>query len=155
VLSVLSSFADQSSSLYPVKRAGEQALLAITIDPVDRSQLEVKLAQAREREAEDMAGRGDGDATVTALNARYDLLHAAQRDLLSVPVHGTRWQAARRQLFGESDQPMSTIEHDLQTTGQERSSADVVQLVAGFDAQRRPIETELGRPAAPPGQTGG
>jgi DNA-directed RNA polymerase specialized sigma24 family protein len=149
VISVLSSFAGPTSSLYPLKRTGENTLLAITTDPVDRAQLEMKLAQTREREGEDMAARGDGDTTVTVLGLRFQLLRSAEHDLISAPVHDSRWKTARDHLFKESDVRMSAIERDLQSTGQDRSAAEVGQLVAAFDADRSPLETELGRPAQP------
>jgi DNA-directed RNA polymerase specialized sigma24 family protein len=148
VLAVLSSFAGPESSLYPLKRTGESALVAISFDPVDRAQLEIKLAQAREREAEDLAGRGEGDLTVQALDDRYQLLDAAERDLLSVPVHDSRWRSARDKLFNESDVQMTPIERDLQATGQNRSAQDVTRLVASFDTGRQPLEAQLGRPPA-------
>jgi hypothetical protein len=154
VLAVLASFAGPTSSLYEVKRTAESVLVAIDIDPVDRAQLEIKLAQTREREAEDMAGRGDGDRTVAALDDRYRLLRAAGRDLLSVSVHDARWRAARDELFKKSDVQVTAVQRDLQDTGQTRSEQDVERLVTSFNADRRPVETELGRKAAPaPGDT--
>ena len=78
-----------------MKRAGESALVAVSADPVGRADLEIKLAQTREREAEDMAARGDGDRAVAALDSRYQLLRAASRDLLATSAHTTRWTSAR------------------------------------------------------------
>ncbi|HSR22992.1 MAG TPA: sigma factor [Candidatus Eisenbacteria bacterium] len=150
VLAVLSSFAGPTSSFYPLKRSAESALLAVDLDPVDRSQLEVKLAQTREREAEDTATRGDGDRTVDALASRYQLLIAADRDLLSVSVHDSRWKAARDKVFRESDLQMTSIEQDLRASGQSRSAQDVDRLVVSFNTERRPLETQLGRPPAQP-----
>ncbi len=147
VLSVLSSFAGPTSSFYPLKRTGESVLVAVQISPVDRAQLEINLAEAREREAEDMAARGNGDATEAALSQRYRLLQAAGRDLLSVSVHDAKWRAARKRLFDKSDIQMTAIEQDLKATGQTRSMQDVARLSTKFDVQRRPVETELGRPA--------
>jgi DNA-directed RNA polymerase specialized sigma24 family protein len=146
-LAVLSSFAGPTSSFYPVKRWGESALVTVDFDSVDRAQLEIKLAQTRAREAEDMAGRGEGDPTVTALGARYQLLAAAGHDLEAVPVHDARWRSARDKLFKESDVTMLSVERDLNATGQARSAQDVEHLVASFDAERQPVETQLGRPA--------
>ncbi|HEY4026350.1 MAG TPA: DUF5667 domain-containing protein [Candidatus Dormibacteraeota bacterium] len=149
-LAVLSSFAGPTSSLYPLKLWGESALLAVDFDRVDHAQLEIKLAQTRAREAEDMSGRGHGDTTVAALTARYELLRGAGRDLEAVPVHNARWQLARDRLFKESDVAMSSVERDLIATGQVRSSQDVERLVASFNAYRQPVETQLGRPAPAP-----
>jgi DNA-directed RNA polymerase specialized sigma24 family protein len=152
VLAVLSSFAEPTSSFYPVKRLGESALLTIQVDPVDRAQLEINLAETRDREAEDMAARGDGDQTVAALTDRYSLLSGAGRDLLSVSVHDSRWKAARQRLFQKSDESMASIERDLDATGQARSRQEVEQLAANFDVSRKPVETELGRTTPAPSE---
>jgi DNA-directed RNA polymerase specialized sigma24 family protein len=155
VLAVLSSFAGPTSSFYPLKRTAESALVAVQLDPVDRAQLEIKLAETREREAEDMAARGEGDTTVGVLANRYQLLTAADRDLIAASVHDPRWKSARDKLFKESDVQMTSIERDLQATGQDRSDQEVGRLVAGFDTDRRPLETQLGRAAAQPSDQGG
>lgn len=147
VLAVLSSFAGPTSSFYSLKRTGESVLVAIQLNRVDRAQLEINLAETREREAEDMAARGNGDQTETALNQRYQLLQTAGRDLLSVSVHDAKWRTARQRLFTKSDAQMTAIEQDLKATGQTRSMQDVARLATNFDVQRRPVETELGRPA--------
>lgn len=153
VLAVLSSFAEPTSSFYPMKRMGESALLAIQVDPVDRAQLEINLAETRDREAEDMAARGDGDQTVTAVSDRYAMLTAAGRDLLSVTVHDSRWKAARQRLFDKSDTSMVSIERDLDASGQTRSRQDVERLAASFDVSRKPVENELGRATPAPSQS--
>lgn len=155
VLAMLVSFAGPESGLYPLKRTGEDALIAVNLDPVNRAQLEVKLAQTRQREAEDMAGRGDGDRAVEAVSTRYDLLRAAGRDLAGVTSHDSRWRAARDRLFKESDLQMTPLQRDLQAIGQGRSAQEVQQLVAGYDADRKSLETQLGRQSGPgsPGAT--
>jgi DNA-directed RNA polymerase specialized sigma24 family protein len=156
VLAVLSSFAGPASSFYPLKRSAESTLVAVQVDPVARAGLRIKLAQTREREAEDLASRGDGDRTVEVLNARFQELTDADRDLLAASVHDGDWKATRDKLFRESDVQMKTIERDLQATGQDRSSQDVQRLAAAFDAERHPLETELGRqPTKPASPTGG
>jgi hypothetical protein len=154
VVAVLSSFAGPTSSLYPLKRTGESVLLAVSLDPVSRADLEIKLAQTREREAEDMAGRGDGDRTAAALDNRYALLRAAEHDLLAASVHDPRWRSARDRLFKESDVPVTPIVRDLQVSGQARSAQDVQRLVAAYEADSRPLEVQLGRQPAQPGQPG-
>lgn len=154
VLAVLSSFAGPTSSFYSLKRTGESALIAIQVDPVDRAQLEVNIAETREREAEDMASRGNGDETVAALSERYRLLTAAGHDLVAVSVHDSRWRNARQRLFDKSDAQMTAIERDLQATGQTRSEQDVQRLAAEFEASRKPVETELGRTTPAPSQNG-
>ncbi len=156
VLAVLSSFADPASLLYPVKRSSEATLVAVSLDPVDRAQLEIKLAQTRAREAEDMAGRGDGDRAAAAVDDRFRLLRAAARDLVSTSVHDARWRAARDRLFRESDVAMTTVDTDLQAGGQTRSAQDVERLVADYQRDRKTLESQLGRPSpqqGPPAAT--
>jgi DNA-directed RNA polymerase specialized sigma24 family protein len=150
VLAVLSSFAEPTSAFYGLKRTGEQALLTLQVDPVDRANLEINLAETREREAEDMASRGNGDETVTVLEDRFALLTAASHDLVSAPVHDARWRAARQRLFAKSDASMRSIEDDLDASGQARSRQDVERLAANFDVSRKPVETELGRATQAP-----
>lgn len=150
----LSMFAGPESLLYPLKRAGESTLVAINVDSVDRAQLQVKLAQTREREAEDMASRGEGSRTVMALSDRYALLRAAGRDLASVPPtrRDKRWQTARERYFKEADKLVGQIGRDLLATNQRPEAEEVQQLVSRFEAERRPVEAELGRQASEPGQ---
>jgi DNA-directed RNA polymerase specialized sigma24 family protein len=150
VLAVLSSFAEPTSAFYGLKRTGEMALLDIQVDPVDRANLEINLAETREREAEDMASRGNGDDTVAVLDDRYALLAAAGHDLLTASVHDAKWQAARQRLFDKSDTSMTSIERDLDAAGQSRSRQDVERLAANFDVSRKPVETELGRTTPAP-----
>ncbi|HKF76008.1 MAG TPA: DUF5667 domain-containing protein [Candidatus Dormibacteraeota bacterium] len=166
VLAVLSSFAGPTSGLYELKRSGESILLAANLDPVDRAGLEVKLAETRDREAEDMAGLGNGDLAVQAVDSRFTMLRAAGHDLLLASAHDARWRAARDRYLKESDVQMTSIERDLQATGQARSAAEVQQLATQFQADRQPVDSDLGvtpppqpdtgnpaptQPAAPPG----
>jgi len=150
VLAVLSSFANPDSSLYPLKLTGESALVNFNMDAVNRAQLQIKLAQTRQREAEDMASRGYGDLTVGALNSRFTLLRTAGRDLTSVQIHDKRWKAARDRLFKESDVTMTGIERTLRSTGQGQSAADVDHLVTAYESDRKALQAELGpQPAQP------
>jgi hypothetical protein len=150
VLAVFSAFSEPDSSLYALKRAGEAGLLTVSLSPVDRAQLEVKLAQTRQREAEDMASRGEGDYAARALGDRYTLLKNAATDLNGVSLHDARWRAARDRLFTESDVSETSIVHNLQVTNQARSVADVEQLVNAYAEDRKPLEAALGRQ---PGQS--
>jgi len=143
VLAVLSSFANPSSALYPLKLAGESTLVRVNMDRINRAQLEIKLAQTREREAEDMAARGDGDLTVEALDRRFALLRAAGGDLSAVQVHDRRWKTARDRLFSESDVTVTEIERELEATGQTRSKAEVDQLATAFATDRKALQAEL------------
>jgi uncharacterized protein DUF5667 len=154
VLAVLSSFAGPTSSLYPLKRTGESVLLTLSLDPVGRADLEIKLAQTREREGEDMASRGDGDRASAALSSRYQLLRAASRDLLAASVHDARWRAARDRLFRESDVPVTPIVRDLEVSGQARSAQDVQTLTASYQKDSQTLQTQLGRKPADQGAPG-
>jgi hypothetical protein len=160
VLAMLSSFANPNSALYPLKLTGESTLVRVNMDRVNRAQLEIKLAQTREREAEDMAARGDGDLTVQALGRRYTLLRAAGSDLSSVQVHDARWKAARDRLFAESDVTETEIERELEATGQSRSKADLDRLATAYEADRKALQAQLAPqptqpvvPATPPPPT--
>lgn len=148
VVAVISSFAGPESSLYQVKRDTESILVTVNVDPVSRAQLELNLAQTREREAEDMASRGDGPRTADVLSDRFLLLRAASRDLISVPDHSARWRATRDRLFQEADVQMTPILRDLQLSRQTRSAQDVQNIVAGYETDAKQLDAELGRPQA-------
>jgi DNA-directed RNA polymerase specialized sigma24 family protein len=154
VLAVLSSFAGPTSSLYPLKRTGESVLLTVSLDPVARADLEIKLAQTRERESEDMASRGDGDRATAAASSRYQLLRAASHDLLGASVHDARWRAARDRLFKESDVPVTPIVRDLEVSGQARSAQDVQNLTAAYEKDSQALQGQLGRKPADQGAPG-
>ncbi|MDQ6900932.1 MAG: hypothetical protein M3072_15770, partial [Candidatus Dormibacteraeota bacterium] len=73
-LALVSAFADPNSNLYPFKRLGESMLLVAPTGQASHIDLELKLAQLREREAEDMAASKHGDLAVKAERDRVDLL---------------------------------------------------------------------------------
>jgi DNA-directed RNA polymerase specialized sigma24 family protein len=150
---LLSSFAEPDSPLYPLKLTGEGVLVAMDISPVSRADLEVKLARTREREAEDMAVHGKGGLAVQALRARYQLLLAAGRDLLSVPEadRDRGWRSTRDEFFAEEDKAETLIERDLEAGGQ-RQAADRAQTVVGdYERDRKALDASLGRrPTRPP-----
>ena len=143
VLAVLSSFANPTSALYPLKLAGESTLVRVNMDRINRAQLEIKLAQTREREAEDMAARGYGDLTVEAVDHRFALLRAAGGDLTAVQIHDRRWKTARDRLFSESDVTVTEIERELEATGQTRSKAEIDNLVTAYAADRKALQADL------------
>jgi hypothetical protein len=78
------------------------------------------------------------------------MLRAAGRDLLLVSAHDARWRAARDRYLKESDLQMTSIERDLQATGQVRAAAEVQQLATQFQADRQPVDSELGVPPPQP-----
>ncbi|HZV49307.1 MAG TPA: DUF5667 domain-containing protein [Candidatus Dormibacteraeota bacterium] len=144
---LLSSFAEPDSFLYPLKLTGEGILVAMDISPVSRADLEIKLARTREREAEDMAVHGKGQLAVEALRARYRLLLAAGRDLLSVPEadRDSGWRSTRDEFFAEEDKAETLIERDLESSGQRRAEDQAQAVVADYERNRRGLDAALGR----------
>ncbi|HLH67506.1 MAG TPA: sigma factor [Candidatus Dormibacteraeota bacterium] len=144
---LLSSFAEPNSLLYPLKLTGEGILVAMDISPVSRADLETKLARTREREAEDMAVHGQGWLAVEALRARYQLLLAAGRDLLSVPEpdRDQRWRSTRDAFFAEEDKSETLIERDLEASGQRQAESQAQAVVASYERNRRALDAALGR----------
>jgi hypothetical protein len=151
VLALLSSFADPDSFLYPVKQGSESVLLALSLDPVGRAELEVKLARTRELEAEDMASRGEAALAVQAMQERYQLLRAAAQDLASVPPtsRDAGWRQARQQFFAEEDRQVTLVPQELAQHHERQGVAEVDQIVAGYEAQSQSLDRELGRKSAP------
>lgn len=149
-LAVVSSFADPDSLLYPLKRLGESALIAVTPDPVNRADLEVKLSQAREREAEDMASRGKGVLAVQAVRDRVSLLQASAQDLSTAPSHNNRWRNARNQLLNAAGAPLDEVERELDVTGQPRAAEEVRRVDVEWVRQQQSLRQSLGQPAPTP-----
>ncbi len=151
VLALLSSFADPDSFLYPLKQASESVLMALSLDPVGRAELEVKLARTRELEAEDMAARGEGALAVQAMQQRYQLLRAAAQDLASVPLasRDASWRQARQQFFAEEDRQVTLVAQELAQHHERQGVQEVNQIVASYEAQSQSLDRELGRKTAP------
>jgi DNA-directed RNA polymerase specialized sigma24 family protein len=150
MLTALSVLANPDSPFYPIKRLGEAALIAVDGDPVSRAQLEVRLAQVREREAEDMAGRGEGDRAVEVMSDRFDLLRDASRDLIASSSRGSKWKDTRDRLFQEASHPTSTVQRDLRVTGQKAAADQIAQLSRNYESDRKQLDPQLGRPAPSP-----
>jgi len=157
-LAVVSSFADPDSLLYSLKRLGESALVAVTPDAVSRAELEVKLSQTREREAEDMASRGKGELAVQAVRDRISLLQAAGQDLSGSAPGASRWRQARNQFINAAGAPLDQVERDLEVTGQPQAAEQVRQIDVDWVRQQQSLRQSLAQPAptpsAPP-RTGG
>jgi hypothetical protein len=150
MLTGLSVLANPDSPFYPIKRLGEAALVAVDGDPLSRAQLEVRLAQVREREAEDMAGRGDGDRAVEVMGDRFDLLRDASRDLIASSSRGSKWKATRDRLFQEASHPTTTVQRDLRVTGQRAAADRIAQLSRDYESDRKQLDSQLPPPAPSP-----
>lgn len=150
LLTALSAFADPDSPFYPIKRVAESALIAVDGNQLTRAQLEIRLAQVREREAEDMASRGDGDRAVQAMSDRYDLLRDASRDLIASSSRGTQWKSTRDRLFQEASHPTTTVQRDLRVTGQRNSADQIAQLSRNYESDRKQLDPQLGHPTPSP-----
>jgi DNA-directed RNA polymerase specialized sigma24 family protein len=149
-LAVVSSFADPDSLLYALKRSGESVLVAATPDALSRADLEVKLSQTREREAEDMASRGKGRLAVLAVRDRVSLLRAAARDLSRASPRGSRWRSARTRFTDAAGAPLDQVERDLGVTGQPASAEQVRQIDVEWVRQQPSLRQSLGVPAPSP-----
>jgi hypothetical protein len=148
--SVVSSFADPDSLLYPLKRLGESVLVGATPSPVSRADLEIKLSQTREREAEDMASRGKGDLAVQAVRDRISLLQAAVRELSSTSARNSRWRDTRNSFFGAASTPLDEVERDLEVTGQPSAAQEVRGIDVDWVHQQPSLRQSLGLAAPSP-----
>jgi len=149
-LAVVSSFADPDSLLYSLKRLGESVLIAVTPDAVSRADLEVKLSQTREREAEDMASRGKGELAVQAVRDRVNLLQAAAQDLSGASPRDARWRKARNQFIGAAGAPLDQVERELEVTGQTPAAEVVRQIDVDWVHRQESLRQSLGQPAPAP-----
>jgi DNA-directed RNA polymerase specialized sigma24 family protein len=150
LLTALSAFADPDSPFYPVKRVAEVALVAVDGDQLSRAQLEIRLAQVREREAEDMASRGQGDRAVEVMSDRYDMLRDASRDLIASSSRGSQWKTTRDKLFQEASNPTTTVQRDLRVTGQGGAADQIAQLSRNYETDRKQLDPQLGHPTPSP-----
>jgi hypothetical protein len=105
----------------------------------------------REREAEDMASRGDGVRTVDAMSDRYDLLRDASRDLIASQTRNSTWKSSRDKLFDEASHPTTVVQRDLRVTGQNSSADQVAQLSKAYESDRKQLDPQLGHPTPSPG----
>lgn len=152
-LAALASIADPDSPLYPVKRAGESALFALNTDRVGRADLEVKLAQARTREAEDMASRGGGALAAQAVRDRIDLLRRAADDLGRAQNHDGRWRSVRDELFAAGSDSLVGVERDLDAKSEPGPAGLVRALDQTWLRQQPDLERRLGKPQPAPSAT--
>ena len=144
VVAVGASFSTPDSSLYGVKRAGEGALIGLARDPVARSDLEVKLAEERLREAETMAANGKPDLALDTLADRYSELRDAGDRLSSAPTHDARWRAARTRFLDEASKPVAPLQRQLTQKGYPTWAAQASDMATQFQRYLDQLTPSLG-----------
>jgi hypothetical protein len=156
ILAIAADFSTPDSGLYPIKRAGESALLGLSRDPVGRSDLEVNLAEERLREAETMAATGKPDLALDALSARYAELRDAGDRLAAPQAHDSRWSGARGRYLDEANKPVLPLERELSQKGYPSWAKQAAGMASDFQKyleQLRPrLGVKAGGGAAPPTQ---
>lgn len=143
-LSLAAMISGPDSSLYPVRLAGERALLAATRDPVSKAGLKVDLADQRYRDAEDMADKGRGDLAIDALKSYYSLLRDSGNALAAMSNRGPKWQSARDHFARTESRDMAGIEHVLALRHAVSAAAGVAALQDAYSKQRPDLDKRLG-----------
>jgi hypothetical protein len=149
VLAVAASFSEPDSSLYPVKRTGESTLLMLSRDPASRSDLDVKLAEERLREAETMASNGKPDLALDALSARYAELRDAGDRLAADRIHDSRWNAARTRFVDEANKPIAPLQRQLSQKGHPSWAKQATNEQADFQSYLEALLPQLGIKPSP------
>jgi hypothetical protein len=168
VVAAAADFSTPDSSLYTVKRAGENMLLRLSRDPVSRSDLEVNLAEERLREAETMAAVGKPDLALQALATRYSELRDAGDRLAAPQARNARWTDARDRYLDEAGKPVLPLERELSQKGYPSWAKQATDMASGFQKYLEQLRPRLGvkagggappptqpSPPATPGATGG
>jgi hypothetical protein len=151
VLAAGASFSGPDSSLYPVKRTGENILLAHARDPVSRSNLEVNLSEERLREAEAMAAAGRPDLALDMLSVRYSELRDAGNRLAADQVRDSRWRDARGRFLDEAAKPVAPLQRQLQQKGYPTWAAQATAVAGDFAKYLDGIKPKLGVKASSSG----
>ncbi len=140
----LAALSEPDSSLYGLKRAGENALVAVySLDASGKAGLQVRLAQMRLREAEAMAQAGKPNLVLQAVRERYNTLRSASQ-VLSTASHDAGWRSARTRLLDEENVDLGTLEQQLTSAGYGDAAARVREEVQRFQADRRTLDVPLG-----------
>ncbi|MFZ0218316.1 MAG: DUF5667 domain-containing protein, partial [Candidatus Dormiibacterota bacterium] len=149
MVAIMSMFADPDSPFYTTKRIAENVLLAVQFDPTNKANLELELAQTRDREAEDMAIAGRGKLAATAVSDRYTLLRDAAQNLSKSSRRDSRWQSERSTYEQDAALSTDTIQAELTQANQAGAAAQVKQLTNRFQSQRKSFEAGLATRASP------
>jgi hypothetical protein len=150
ITAVAADFSEPDSPLYPLKELGEGALAAMTVDPVSNADLKVTYASQRLREAEAMAARGHSDLAVDSVRGRLQDLRESAQSLLGESSRTDRWIRVRDRLVEEEGRSLTPIEQTLEGKGDTDAAAEVRQLAANFDSERKTLDKELTAPVAKP-----
>jgi hypothetical protein len=135
--------------LYGVRLQGERLLIAVNRDPVAQASVRIDVANARYRDSEDMADRGNGDLAVSSLTAFYDNLRTSAHQLAAQKKHNAAWKAARDKYAKAEDKTADSIIHQLTEHGDKDAVASVAALQQQFVKDRAVLDPELGiKPAA-------
>jgi hypothetical protein len=121
----------------------------VQFNPTNKANLELDLAQTREREAEDMAIAGHGNLAVRAVSDRYTLLRDAALNLSRSTDRNQQWQSEKSAYENAAALPTDPIEAELTLANQPKAAAQVKQLTNQFQTQRKSFEAGLA-PKPPP-----
>jgi DNA-directed RNA polymerase specialized sigma24 family protein len=144
LLAFAANFSTPSSAMYPLKRADENLLLALTFDRVAKANLEVKLSDERLREAETEAATRHSGKAVQAMSDRFDSLRAAASDLGAVQRHSASWKKTRDYYVQQASEPVDPLNRLLSTNGMKADAEAVARLNEQFQQERKTLEHALG-----------
>lgn len=141
---------EPDSTMYPLRRVAEDALVLAHRSAPSRAELEVDLADQRLREADAMALNGKAGLAAQAVHDRYVELRQAARALIddSGP-HDSSWRAARAKLVGDETATLNQLEEQLTADGDGWAAQQVRREAAAYEADRSTIDQELGVNAQP------
>lgn len=148
-LALFSMFASPDSPFYPVKQTAESVLLAMPRSPEAKADLELKLATTREREAEDMAVAGKGDLAAQAMDAHFDLLRAAARDVGLASTHDAQWRSERDQYNQAASESTEELQNSLSANHQGQAAKQVKSQTEQFQRDRKTLDQGLGSGTTP------
>lgn len=144
VLSFAAMTSGPDSHLYPIRLAGERALLSATRDPLSKAGTKVDLADQRLRDAEDMADKGHGDLAVSALASYYSLLRDSGAALAGMKNRDSRWKSTRDHFARTESKDVTALEHELSINHAVSAAARVAAMQEAYSKQRPEIDKRLG-----------
>ena len=151
-LALASQLAQPDSSLYSLKLSSERLLVAVNRSPTSKASIHLQLASQRFRDAEAMAANGKGSYAVSSIQAYYDQLRLAGRELAGARQDAT-WRSVHNQFDAAEAKPIDEIVTQLQNTRQMAALDGVKAAAAEFAKDRKMIDAKL-KPAPAPGGVG-